>query len=61
MTSRYSSLKSVRKEAGLIESLYMKVEYKALGDAETVCKWLYGVFTTESKVAMAYAKASLSA
>ena len=45
----------------VIESLYMKVEYKALGDAETVCEWLYDVFTTESKVAMAYAKASLSA
>ena len=34
---------------------------KVLGGAETFCKWLYDVFTTESKVAMAYAKASLSA
>ena len=49
------------EEAWLIKSLYMKVEYEVLGDARTVCKWLYGVFTTDSKVAMAYAKASLSA
>ena len=49
------------EEAWLIKSLYMKVEYKVLGGAETFCKWLYDVFATESKVAMAYAKASLSA
>ena len=58
---RTDFLALVLEEAWLIKSLYMKVEYKVLGDAETVCKWLYGVFTTESKVAMAYAKASLSA
>ena len=58
---RTDFLALVLEEAWLIKSLYMKVEYEVLGGAETVCKWLYGVFTTESKVAMAYAKASLSA